>query len=120
MGRIVPVLMHVDRDAKLDAERILAAQGLTLSEAFDLFLRQIAAEEGLPFDAALQDMVSAQAMESLLAGSAPALMMENTSADPADDAPSIIGWDSPLYMPLPESSAAQETEPHAGKPDVST
>lgn len=104
--------MHVDRAAKEEAEKVLSAYNMTLSEAFGLFLRQIVVEEGIPFDAGLQDMVSLEAMESFLCGSA-----ESGESDSTDG--SAAGWDSPLYMPLSQGSeSANDAESADGRPEV--
>lgn len=49
MSKSVSVLLRVERDTKAQAEQILAAYDVTIGEAFELFLRQVIADRGLPF-----------------------------------------------------------------------
>lgn len=41
---------RIQSDVKNDAERILKAIGISMSQAIDLFLRQIALKKGVPFE----------------------------------------------------------------------
>lgn len=69
MGKTVPVLLRVDRETKAAAEAILAESDLTLSEALDLFLRQVVAERTLPFNPRPRQAVSVRVMEAFLESS---------------------------------------------------
>lgn len=40
---------RVDSDVKMKAEKILEPIGITISQAFDLFLRQVILKNGIPF-----------------------------------------------------------------------
>ncbi len=44
------VKARIEPELKYDAERILAALGLSFSEAIELFLRQVKLKKGIPFD----------------------------------------------------------------------
>lgn len=44
------VSVRVEEDAKVQAEAVLDVLGMSMSTAVNLFLRQVAMREGLPFD----------------------------------------------------------------------
>jgi DNA-damage-inducible protein J len=44
------VRARIDETTKAEAAAVLAAMGLTLSDAFRLLLKRVAAEKALPFD----------------------------------------------------------------------
>jgi addiction module RelB/DinJ family antitoxin len=44
------VRARIDADLKADAARVLAACGLELSDAIRLYLRQVVAHQGIPFE----------------------------------------------------------------------
>jgi DNA-damage-inducible protein J len=49
-GETAEIRSRVEPRLKEDAARVLAARGLNISEAIRLFLRQVVAENGLPFE----------------------------------------------------------------------
>jgi DNA-damage-inducible protein J len=50
MARNAVVRARIDQADKTEAANVLAAMGLTLSDAFRLMVRRIAAEKALPFE----------------------------------------------------------------------
>ena len=49
MMKSVVVHARVDSAVKMESEKILSSIGITISQAFDLFLRQVSLKKGIPF-----------------------------------------------------------------------
>ena len=56
------VRTRIEEGLKEDASQVLAACGLTISEALRLFLRQVVATQGLPFDVRVPSAKTARAL----------------------------------------------------------
>ncbi|AGL87402.1 MULTISPECIES: type II toxin-antitoxin system RelB/DinJ family antitoxin [Pseudomonas] len=56
------VRCRIDEDLKVSATAVLNACGLSLSEAMRLFLRQVVAVQGLPFEVRVPSEKTARAM----------------------------------------------------------
>ncbi|WP_443692359.1 type II toxin-antitoxin system RelB/DinJ family antitoxin [Pseudomonas protegens] len=56
------VRCRIDEDLKVSATAVLNACGLSLSEAMRLFLRQVVAVQGLPFEVCVPSEKTARAM----------------------------------------------------------
>lgn len=56
------VRSRVEPDVKESATQVLAACGLSLSDGIRLFLRQVVAERGLPFEVKVPNAVTQAAM----------------------------------------------------------
>lgn len=50
MPRTAPVTLRVDPQIKAEAIEILSRYGITMSEAYNMFLHKIVMEQGIPFD----------------------------------------------------------------------
>lgn len=76
------VRSRVEPEIKESATEVLAACGLTLSDGIRLFLRQVIAEKGLPFDVRVPNaktqraMLEARAMNKARFSSADELMRD--------------------------------------------
>ena len=57
------VRSRIEPDLKDDATRVLADCGLNLSDAIRLFLRQVVAQNGLPFEVRIPNATTIAAME---------------------------------------------------------
>jgi DNA-damage-inducible protein J len=53
---------RIDLDLKTEVERVLAALGLTVSDAIRMTFKQIAARQGLPFDVKIPNAQTQAAM----------------------------------------------------------
>jgi DNA-damage-inducible protein J len=53
---------RIDLDLKIEVERVLAALGLTVSDAIRMTFKQIAARQGLPFDVKIPNAQTQAAM----------------------------------------------------------
>jgi DNA-damage-inducible protein J len=62
------VRARIDRRTKLEAEAVLGAVGLTLSEAFRLMLSRVVADRRLPFDPLVPNEETIAALRADLAG----------------------------------------------------
>jgi DNA-damage-inducible protein J len=62
------VRARIDRDTKEQAEAVLAAIGLTVSDAFRLLLIRVAREGALPFDPLIPNEETIAAMKEARAG----------------------------------------------------
>lgn len=56
------VRTRIEPDLKEDAERVLAENGLTVSGAIRLFLRQVVLYKGLPFDVRTPNATTLEAL----------------------------------------------------------
>lgn len=62
------VRARVDQATKAEAATVLAAMGLTLSDAFRLLLKRIAAEKALPFEPLVPNAETIEAMKAARRG----------------------------------------------------
>jgi DNA-damage-inducible protein J len=62
------VRARIDETTKTEAAAVLAAMGLSLSDAFRLLLRRVAAEKALPFDPLVPNAETIQAMKAARRG----------------------------------------------------
>jgi DNA-damage-inducible protein J len=57
------VRTRIEPDLKEDAQRVLAENGLTISDAVRLFLRQVVLSRGLPFDVRIPNEATLRALK---------------------------------------------------------
>ena len=69
--KIAEIRSRIEPDLKENATRVLAACGLTVSDAVRLFLRQVVANNGLPFEVKAPNAVTRNAMEEADSGNLP-------------------------------------------------
>jgi DNA-damage-inducible protein J len=62
---------RIEPDLKEEATRVLAACGLNVSDAIRLFLRQVVAQNGLPFEVKMPNAATRAAMAEADAGNLP-------------------------------------------------
>lgn len=62
------VRARIDQADKIEAANVLAAMGLTLSDAFRLMVRRIAAEKALPFEPLVPNAETIDAMRAARRG----------------------------------------------------
>ena len=65
------VRARIDEATKEEASAVLAAMGLTVSDAFRLLLRRIAQEKALPFDPLVPNATTIAAMREARSGNLP-------------------------------------------------
>ncbi len=65
------VRARIDEETKEEASAVLAAMGLTVSDAFRLMLRRIAQEKALPFDPLVPNATTIAAMREARSGNLP-------------------------------------------------
>ncbi len=65
------VRARIDEETKEEASAVLAAMGLTVSDAFRLMMRRIAEEKALPFDPLIPNAVTIAAMREARSGNLP-------------------------------------------------
>lgn len=65
------VQAHIDGAVKEEAAAVLAAMGLTVSDAVRLLLTKIAQEKALPFEPLMPNAVTIEAMEEASKGDLP-------------------------------------------------
>ena len=65
------VRARIDERTKKEAAAVLAAMGLTLSDAFRLLVKRVAAEKALPFDLLVANEKTIAAMREAHAGKLP-------------------------------------------------
>ena len=65
MSKTATIHMRVEPELKQDVENILRELGLTTSEAINMFLRQVSARRGIPFDVRIPNAETREAMEEL-------------------------------------------------------
>jgi len=78
MGENSVVRARIDEATKKEASAVLAAMGLTLSDAFRLLVKRIATEKALPFEPLVPNEETIAAMREARAGGLPRF---KTSAD---------------------------------------
>ncbi len=69
--KIAEIRSRIDPDLKENATRILASCGLNVSDAIRLFLHQVVAKNGLPFEVKAPNAVTRAAMEEAESGNLP-------------------------------------------------
>ncbi len=69
--RIAEIRSRIEPDLKENATRVLASCGLNVSDAVRLFLRQVVAQKGLPFEVNVPNAVTRAAMEEAESGKLP-------------------------------------------------
>lgn len=57
------VRTRIEPELKEDAQKVLAENGLTVSDAIRLFLRQVVVHKGLPFDVRTPNAATLQALK---------------------------------------------------------
>lgn len=62
------VQAHIDGDVKEEATAVLAAMGLTVSDAVRLMLTRVAREHALPFDPLIPNAETIEAMQEARGG----------------------------------------------------
>lgn len=60
--------VKLDKAAKDEAKRIFSQLGLTMGEAFNLFLHQVALNKGLPFEVKIPNKLTQQVIEEAREG----------------------------------------------------
>ena len=71
MGENSVVRARIDEATKEEASAVLAAMGLTLSDAFRLMVKRIATEKALPFEPLVPNEETIAAMREARAGNLP-------------------------------------------------
>ena len=61
--RLAEIRSRIEPDLKKNATQVLASCGLNVSDAIRLFLRQVVAQNGLPFEVKTPNAVTRTAME---------------------------------------------------------
>jgi DNA-damage-inducible protein J len=74
------VRARIDERTKKEAAAVLAAMGLTLSDAFRLLVKRIAAEKALPFERLVPNEKTIAAMREARAGRLPRFKSAKDSA----------------------------------------
>jgi DNA-damage-inducible protein J len=69
--KIAEIRSRIDPALKENATRVLASCGLNISDAVRLFLHQVVAKNGLPFDVKAPNAVTRAAMEEADSGNLP-------------------------------------------------
>ena len=69
------VRARIDEATKNEATAVLASMGLTLSDAFRLLLKRVAAEKALPFEPLVPNAETVAAMREARAGGLPRFMI---------------------------------------------
>jgi DNA-damage-inducible protein J len=62
------VRARIDEATKTEAAAVLAAMGLSLSDAFRLLLKRVAAEKSLPFEPLVPNVETVEAMKAARLG----------------------------------------------------
>ena len=81
------VRARIDEATKTEAAAVLATMGLTLSDAFRLLLKRVAAEKALPFEPLVPNAETIEAMkaarrgELTTAGKSSAALLASLNAD---------------------------------------
>lgn len=69
--KVAEIRSRIEPDLKENATRVLASCGLNVSDAVRLFLRQVVAQNGLPFEVKAPNVVTRAAMEEADSGNLP-------------------------------------------------
>jgi len=80
------VRARIDETTKAEAAAVLAAMGLSLSDAFRLLLKRVAAEKALPFEPLVPNTETVAAMKAARRGElvrvrSPAALLASLNAD---------------------------------------
>ncbi len=80
------VRARIDEETKAQAAAVLATMGLSLSDAFRLLLRRVAAERALPFEPLVPNAETVAAMKAarrgdLVTAGTPAQLLTSLNAD---------------------------------------
>ena len=80
------VRARIDQADKTEATNVLAAMGLTLSDAFRMMVRRIAAEKALPFEPLVPNAETIEAMKAarrgeLVTAGKPSDLLSSLNAD---------------------------------------
>ena len=80
------VRARIDEGTKTEAAAVLAAMGLTLSDAFRLLLKRVAADHALPFEPLAPNAETVEAMKAarrgeLITAGTPAQLLASLNAD---------------------------------------
>ena len=80
------VRARIDEVTKSEAAAVLAAMGLSLSDAFRLLLRRVAAEKALPFEPLVPNAETVEAMKAarrgnLITAGKPGSLLASLNAD---------------------------------------
>ena len=87
MSENAVIRARIDEATKTEAMAVLAAMGLTLSDAFRLLVKRIAAEKALPFEPLVPNAETIKAMkaarrgELVTAGKSSAALLASLNAD---------------------------------------
>lgn len=86
MTENVVVRARIDEATKTEAAAVLATMGLSLSDAFRLLLKRVAAEKALPFEPLVPNAETIAAMKAarrgeLVAAGGPACLLTSLNAD---------------------------------------
>ncbi len=69
--KVAEIRSRIELDLKEEATRVLASCGLNVSDAIRLFLRQVVAQNGLPFEIKAPNALTRAAMEEAHSGNLP-------------------------------------------------
>ena len=69
--KVAEIRSRIELDLKEEATRVLASCGLNVSDAIRLFLRQVVAQNGLPFEIKAPNTLTRAAMEEARSGNLP-------------------------------------------------
>ena len=102
-----PVQARIDREVKEEAATVLAAMGLTVSDAVRLLLTRIAREKALPFAPLVPNDETIAAMKEARAGNLPQFadvgsLFDDLHADDRADEPLQARLQARVSRPLPE------------------
>jgi DNA-damage-inducible protein J len=86
MAENAVVRARIDEATKNEAAAVLAAMGLSLSDAFRLLLKRVAAEKALPFEPLVPNAETVEAMKAarrgdLVTAGAPTNLLASLNAD---------------------------------------
>lgn len=86
MAENAVIRARIDPATKAEAAAVLATMGLSLSDAFRLLLKRVAAEKGLPFEPLVPNAETVAAMRAARAGKLvtagkPASLLASLNAD---------------------------------------
>jgi DNA-damage-inducible protein J len=86
MAENAVVRARIDEATKNEAAAVLAAMGLSLSDAFRLLLKRVAAEKALPFEPLVPNAKTVEAMKAarrgdLVTAGAPNNLLASLNAD---------------------------------------
>lgn len=57
------IQVRIDEETKAQAQRVLGALHISMSEAVKLFLRQVVLNQGIPFDVKIPNALTAKTLE---------------------------------------------------------